>query len=75
MLLVVGTMIRVFSFKRVLKHLQNRVASNKCHHFYLENVPALEVDDLIRTLHVQRIADKAIDKKLVPPPPVKMHHL
>ena len=61
------------SFKRVLKHLTQRVDRNKCHRFYLDHVPPVDDAELKDILGKRISTDQSVDKKLDPPPPVKLH--
>ena len=63
---------QLHSFKRVTKHLLQRCDKNKCHQFYLENVPPIEDDKLKDVLQHRIMADKAVDVKSVPPLPLKL---
>ena len=61
------------SFKRVTKHLMQRSERNRCHQYYLEHVPPVDSTELKEILEKRIVTDNAVDKKLVPPPPVKLH--
>ena len=61
------------SFKRVTKHLMQRSERNRCHQYYLEHVLPVDSTELKEILEKRIVTDNAVDKKLVPPPPVKLH--
>ena len=60
------------SYKRITKHLVQRSDRNRCHKFYLEQVPPVVCDDFSKVLSNRIESEKLFDKKLVPPPPVKL---
>ena len=62
-----------YSYKRISKHLVQRSDKNRCHPFYLANVDPIEQSDLMDALQSRLTFDRLLDKKLVAPPPVKIH--